>query len=371
MTSPMPSAESLAEFEKDLNEIRDETLAKVGEADAKYIRKVVMVQRVLDLGGRAVMVGGFYHWAFLVLGVAMLGIAKIINNMEIGHNIMHGQYDFMNDPHLNSLSYDWDGACSGGSWRRTHNFEHHTYTNVIGKDRDFGYDVLRLSDDVEWKPLYRMQFLRYLNMTLLFQWAVAFHELHGYILRNMRNKAEGKEVTDNSALRNEFYAKSLKVLFRDYLFFPGLVALFLGMPMFWMIFFGNMAANVIRNVWAATIIYCGHFTGNVHTFAEEECEGESRGQWYYRQILGSSNFEGPWLLHFMSGHLSRQVEHHVFPDLPSYRYNDVAKKVRAVCAKHNVPYNTGSFVGQYFSVLGRIFKYSRKPKYQSQTTAAA
>ena len=161
------------------------------------------------------------------------------------------------------------------------------------------------------------------------------------------------------------------MIFKDFIFIPAVVGIFLGWPMFWMIFLSNMAANVIRNIWVSAIIYCGHFTGGVHTFAEAECEGESRGQWYYRQVLGSSNLEGSKLLHIMTGHLSRQVEHHVFPDVPSYRYNEVAKKLRAVCAKHNIPYNTGSFASQYFSVVKRILKYSRKPKVTHQTPAAA
>jgi len=88
----------------------------------------------------------------LVAATTALGLSKIIENMEIGHNVMHGQYDWMNDPSLNSQTYEWDTACGGDSWRRTHNYEHHTYTNIIGKDRDYGYDLLRLSEDEPWQP---------------------------------------------------------------------------------------------------------------------------------------------------------------------------------------------------------------------------
>lgn len=366
MTTHIPSAETLESFKNDLDQIRDEAMAKVGEEDARYIRKVVRVQRVLDIGGRAVMVAGFYHWIWFVVGAVMLGIAKILDNMEIGHNIMHGAYDFMNDPHLNGTSFEWDNVCDGQSWRRTHNFEHHTYTNIIGKDRDFGYDLLRLSDDTPWKPRFKNQFFWYLGLTTFFQWGVAYHELIGERVFFGKKKVERQSVISKKQLAKDFFSKIRKGVFRDYLFFPGVVALVLGWPMFFGILLANMGANLIRNIWASTIIFCGHFTEDVHTFSEKECENETRGQWYYRQILGSSNLEGSKLLHIMSGHLSRQVEHHLFPDMPSYRYNEVAEKVQAVCRKHNIPYNTGSLWSQYKTVVERVLKYS-KPTPEEKT----
>lgn len=363
-TTHIPSTETLESFRQEIDQIRDETMAKVGQEDANHIRKIVRIQRAMEMGGRLVMIAGFYHWIWWVVGVVMLGISKIINNMEVGHNVMHGQYDFMNDPHLNSRDFDWDGICDGESWRRTHNFEHHTYTNIIGKDRDFGYDTMRLSDDVKWKSHYRWQPLRMLILTLMFEWAVAYHELFGERIFVGKRRPEGKLPISHAQLIKDFFAKIRKGVFRDYLFYPAIVGLFLGWPMFGAIVLGNFFANMIRNMWASTIIFCGHFTEDVHTFSEEECENESRGQFYYRQILGSSNLEGSKLLHIMSGHLSRQVEHHLFPDMPSYRYNEVAEKVRNVCRKHNIPYNTGTLWGQYSTVVYRVFKYSKPPKKQ-------
>ncbi|MDF1764470.1 MAG: acyl-CoA desaturase, partial [Oleibacter sp.] len=300
-----------------------------------------------------------------------LGVAKILDNMEIGHNVMHGQYDFMNDPHLNSREFDWDNVCDGESWRRTHNFEHHTYTNIIGKDRDFGYETLRLSDDTPWKPNNRLQIPMYIGMTLFFQWGVAYHEMIGERLFFGKPKADSKLPISRAQLAKDFFAKIRKATFRDYLFYPAVVGILLGWPMFFAILAGNAAANLIRNIWASAIIFCGHFTENVHTFSEAECENETRGQWYYRQILGSSNIKGSKLLHIMTGHLSCQVEHHLFPSMPSYRYREVSKKVQAVCEQHGIPYNTGSLLGQYTEVVQRIIKYGRKPKSTSNDSVTA
>lgn len=370
MTTHIPSAETLESFRQDLDQIRDETMAKVGQEDADYIRKVVRVQRALEIGGRVVMVAGFYHWMWWIVGVVMLSVAKILDNMEIGHNVMHGQYDFMNDPHLNSREFDWDNVCDGESWRRTHNYEHHTYTNIIGKDRDFGYDTLRLSDDVPWKDHYRWQPLRLVFLIISFEWAVAYHELFGERIFVGKRRPEGKLPISHADLIKSFLSKIRKAVFRDYIFYPAVVGLILGWPMFFAILGGNAVANVVRSIWANIIIFCGHFTENVHTFNEEECENETRGQWYYRQILGSSNMEGSKIMHIMSGHLSRQTEHHLFPDMPSRRYMEVAEKVRAVCTKHNIPYNTGPLWEQYITVVQRVLKYSKPPKKQDGLASA-
>ena len=121
---------------------------------------------------------------------------------------------------------------------------------------------------------------------------------------------------------------------------------------------GHVVANLIRNVWAWAIIFCGHFTEDIYTFSRESIEGETKGQWYLRQILGSSNISGGKLMHLLSGNLSHQVEHHLYPDIPANRYIEMAPKVRAVCAKYGVPYNTGSFAWQLATVFKRIARYS-------------
>ena len=128
---------------------------------------------------------------------------------------------------------------------------------------------------------------------------------------------------------------------------------------------GNMLANLIRNLWTSTVIFCGHFTQDIHTFTEKDCENETQGQWYFRQMLGSSNFTGSKLLHIMTGHLSCQIEHHLFPDIPSRHYPAMATQVQEIAGKYGIPYNTGSFGKQYWTVVKRIARYLFPVKEQS------
>jgi linoleoyl-CoA desaturase len=120
----------------------------------------------------------------------------------------------------------------------------------------------------------------------------------------------------------------------------------------------NAIANVIRNVWANAVIFCGHFPDGAEKFTKTDMVGESRGQWYLRQMLGSANFENGPLLRFMSGNLCYQIEHHLFPDLPSNRYHEISFRVRELCDKYDLPYTTGNFAVQYGKSWRTIAKLS-------------
>ena len=341
------------ELEADFDQLRKQQKADLGEKDARYIRRIIRIQRLAEIMGRLVLMLCFFNLWFLLPGMLLLALAKILDNMEIGHNVLHGQYDWMNDPNINSRTFEWDIASDAGSWKRIHNHEHHTYTNIIGKDRDFGYGLLRMSDDLPWRRKNRWQFITYFNLSLLFEWGVAYHELAAERVFIGKKKPNRTSSLSDSQLKRMFFSKAGKQIFKDYLFFPLLAG-----PMFFYILAANIGANLIRNLWTATIIFCGHFTEDVETFTEAECEGESKGQWYYRQMLGSSDLTGPRWFHILTGHLSCQIEHHLFPDIPAHRYYALTSEVEAIAKKHGIPYNSGSFWKQYAGVLNRIWTYS-------------
>ena len=137
------SPEQLEAFGKELDELRNRTMADLGQPDADYLRSVIRAKRAFEGAGRAL----FYLPPAWPLAVAALSVSKILDNMEIGHNVMHGQYDWMGDPQLNSRMYEWDTVCPSEQWKYSHNYIHHTYTNILGKDRDIGYGILRMDKD--------------------------------------------------------------------------------------------------------------------------------------------------------------------------------------------------------------------------------
>ncbi len=345
--------QKLDELAAELDAIDLRIREDLGEKDANYLFAVVRVQRFLSLAGRLCIPLGFLTPWLWLLGVLYLTLAKILDNMEIGHNVLHGQYDWMNHSHINSKVFDWDIVVNVDSWKRTHNYEHHTYTNILGKDRDFGYGLLRLTDELKWRTKNLWQFFTYALLSVLFEWGIAFHELAGERVFFGKKKDEIGRSEKHAELKKSFFNKIQKQLLKDYVVFP-----LLCWPVAVSVFLANLCANLLRNLWTSTIIFCGHFTDDIQTFSIQECENESKGHWYYRQMLGSSNFTGPRWLHILSGHLSYQIEHHLFPSLPACRYPEISVMVEEIATRYEIPYNKDSFVKQYWTVLKRIIKYS-------------
>ncbi|OMB94986.1 fatty acid desaturase [Mycobacterium sp. NS-7484] len=340
------------EFGRELDTIRERALADLGERDATYIRDIIKMQRKLEVGGRALL---FLPPAWPV-GTVMLGLSKILDNMEIGHNVMHGQYDWMGDPALRGQNFEWDSACPSNQWRHSHNYLHHTYTNIVDMDRDIGYGILRMSEDQKWSPYYLGNPLYAFLLMVFFQYGVALHELETERIRSGEIR-----LRDKKDMLREMWAKVRKQTVKDYVAFPLLAG-----PFAPFVFAGNMTANLMRNVWSYTIIFCGHFPEGTHEFTIEETQNETRGQWYFRQLLGSANLSGGKWFHIFSGNLSFQIEHHLFPDIPAHRYAEISGEVKEICQRYGLPYNTGPIHKQFASVVRKIvrlaFPWGGKPK---------
>src|SRR5947209_6618428 len=107
----------------ELDAIRQDVEDSRGDRDARYIRRTIAAQRALEVTGRVLLAASSRPSAWCA-GAGTLGAAKIIENMEIGHNVMHGQWDWMNDPEIHSSSWEWDNVGASRHWRYTHNFVH-------------------------------------------------------------------------------------------------------------------------------------------------------------------------------------------------------------------------------------------------------
>ena len=347
MSKTQLTPQDQAAFAAELDALRAEVAADLGQRDADHIRGMVASARAHAIAGRSLLMFGFDPVSFIV-GVLALAKAKIVENMEIGHNVLHGQYDWMGDPTLNSQTYEWDIVCTSRDWRKTHNFEHHSYTNILGKDDDYGYGLLRMTGEQRWTWKTLFQPIWYLLLALLFQWGVAIQDLK--LGRWFKGRMRKGELAQRAA---PFLRKARGQLAKDYLLFP-----LLGFWNWPRILLGNALANLIRNLWTNAIIFCGHFTLDAQVYAKAEVADESRGAWYLRQIQGSGNLEGGRWFHRLTGHLSHQIEHHLFPDIPAPRYVEMAPRVREICARYGVRYNSAGFWRQYLGVLWRILRHA-------------
>jgi NADPH-dependent stearoyl-CoA 9-desaturase len=305
----------------------------------------VRTQRGLEAAGRALLLLARHRPAFAA-GTALLTLAKVLENMEIGHNVLHGQWDWMRDPAIHSTTWEWDQASTAASWKHAHNFQHHTFTNVLGRDRDLGYSAMRVDPAQPWHPVYLLQPVYFFLMAAVFEWGIAIYDMELDAVRR------GEKPRERA--RQEILAlgrKAVRQLGKDYVAFPLLAGRSAKHALL-----ATALANVARNAWVHTVVFMGHLPEGAETFTEAQLERETRGEWYARQLSGSCNLEGGRLFHVLTGHLSFQIEHHLFPDVPCNRYAALAPRVREVCERHGLPYLSGRLGRQYRSVFRKVLR---------------
>jgi fatty acid desaturase len=393
------TSEQLEELGREFDAIHDQVRAELGERDRKYITSMIEMHRRMVVLARVLLVGSRHRPAWIA-GTTILSLAKILENMEIGHNVMHGQWDWMNDPYINSSTWDWDSASTAEAWKHSHNYVHHTYTNIRGKDRDLGYEIMRIDPHQKWNPVYLFQPFYNLVLAALFEWGVATHDLDFEAIK----KGEKSKEQIRRELKG-MARKGRQQITKDYIAFPvisGVVSTGVELALaaaraaherksrprrlldgawqkvspttsnagvvrqlierrsfrqpFRTTLTADFTANVVRNVWSYAIIFCGHFPDQTYTFSPEETADETRGAYYVRQLLGAANIEGSPLFHVISGNLGYQVEHHLYPDMPSTRYAEIAPRVKELCERYELPYNSGPFLKQLGMVQRTIIR---------------
>src|SRR6476661_2828240 len=341
--------EDIEEIGRELDAIRQDVIDSRGADDAAYIRKVTKTQRSIDLASPAVLLASVFPPAWIV-GTAGLSVAKILENMEIGHNILHGQWDWMRDPKIHSTTWERDMASPAAQWKHSHNELHHTYTNVIGKDNDLGYGIMRVDEDQKWHPLYLAQPLWNFINACFFEYGIAAYDLE--LGKNLATKKRRSDPAFKAGVK-AVLGKIRRQATKDYVLHP-----LLSGPSALPTLAANFTANVVRNLWSHSVIMCGHFPEGVETFEKRSIEGETRGEWYVRQMLGSANISGSKAMHLLSGNLSHQIEHHLFPDLPSNRYGEIAPRVQEICERYGLTYTTGPLYKQVASAWHKVFRLS-------------
>ncbi len=325
-----------------LSEVDVDSLGRELDAiRAAYIRRTIMFQRTLDVAARLVIgcSRGRTGW---LLGTIALASAKSIENMEIGHNVGHGQWDWMNDPEIHSSTWEWDMPGLSSQWRYSHNYTHHMYTNVIGMDDDMGFGVMRITRDERWQPAHLVQPLRNILLAAIFEWGIALHGLHS---AHERATDDIQKSVASKALK----AKVARQVSKDYLVFPALSG-----RRWRRTLAANASANLIRSLWAYVVIFCGHFPDGAEKFDQDVVNNESKPEWYLRQMLGTANFDAGRVLAFLSGNLCYQIEHHLFPDLPSNRLSQIA--------------HTGPLPRQYLLTLRTIHKLALPDRFLTATS---
>lgn len=337
-------------LETELDELYQATRAQIGAADLEHIRRVAAYSRRIKSRSRELLKDGRTPGSFK-RGVQLYMLHVLLEFSELGHNILHGSYDHLPDcGELHSDRWTWDFVADVDEWKVMHHQNHHPFTNIVGKDHDLGYSFLRLLPGQSWWGHHAAQ-------PLLVASLMAFH-LHYFTLYTAISAAR---VQGRPWLRWQTFARSAqhirRYVTREYVREPLRAG-----SRFLRVLAGNYAGTALGYGFTAFLLLLEHHAENVALF-DDPGASESAGDYYRRQILGTTNFTpSPTLdaalqqlleqevpfenrppFEIFYGGLSTHLEHHLFPDLPCNRQRQIAPQVAEICARHGLPYNVVPF----------------------------
>ena len=358
------------QIEAEFEAIKQRYRAKLGPADVAYIKGLRLKSRLAEMLGRGLLWISPEPITFS-LGVFFTVVHRNLESLEIGHNVLHGQYDaFPEIPQFHSRNFKWKAPVDEEGWRREHNGLHHVHTNVYEMDPDLNHGLLRMNDKMPWNSYHRWQ----VPMYLFVAYPIV---LYGFNQQNLgfrqswreRKLPRGNEGyalvhhpdTTEAQLWHRHWLSVGRVVFKEYLLFP-LLALATGFS-FFKVLLGHALANVIHNYWISFPLQSPHLT---EPLQPKEALAH-KGHWYLTQLDSTVNFKGSRFMSILWGHLNYQTEHHLFPDVPSRHYPDMAREVREVCARHGLPYKLNqSWFHAIRNYMKAMWKYSFPPPAERQ-----
>lgn len=281
---------------------------------------------------------------------ALLGFFFAMVTVNIGHDAIHGAYSTKS--WINNLfahTFNLNGA-SAYMWTKMHNTAHHTYPNVEGYDEDIeSLPIIRMSPLKKLKGIHKYQHL----------YAVWFYGLAtlSWVLIKDYVKFFKNEVGNFSGEKHPtkeyFYLFFYKFL--NYSIF--IIIPFMVIDLSWYhILGGFLLMHYVAGFAVAIIFMLAHVVEEAHFLNPDE-DGQMEHSWTVHQLYTTVNFAtDSWLAAFLTGGLNSQVEHHLYSNICSVHYPQIAKIVRKTAKEFGYPYLESSFTG----AVGSHFKFLKK-----------
>jgi fatty acid desaturase len=345
-------------FGEELDGVKQRALARVGPEDLRYVRRLNYFSRTMEVVGRALIHFSFEPIGFAA-GVLALWLHKQLQATEIGHTALHGAYDRVPGAEaFASKTFRWDTPIDEASWRYAHNVRHHGNTNVLGRDPDVHFGPVRLTSRTTWTPKHRWQLPFALGVLFpMFAFVINMHvtglsDAYAANGRPFDILPDGSKESLRAAWKKALRKYAPYYLY-NFVFFPVLAG-----PFFWKVLLGNALAEVMRDVYSAATIFCGHVGDAVHSYPTET-RARGRGHWYAMQVEATNNFEVARPISVLCGGLDRQIEHHLFPSLPPPRLREISPEVRAICERYGISYRTDTWGHTLKAALAHIGKLAQ------------
>lgn len=329
----------------ELQSLYDETRAAMGDADLAHIRAVTAYGQAINARRLELLRDGGPRAVARATILEML--YRLLQFSELGHNILHGTYDELaGNGEYHSDRYQWDFNVDPAQWKVMHHEGHHPHTNIVGKDHDLGYSVLRGQAAQDWFGHHAIQ------LGLFAAVSPFFTQLAPFLIANITRQVDGTRFWSRETLRAPVriaLADTKRRLVTEPLtmgprFLPAMIA--------------NHVGGVAGYLSVLFLVAIEHHAGETEVFTDPGPD-ETRDDYYRRQVRGTRNFlrsakldaalqrildeEVPFEnrpdFRIFYGGLDTHIEHHLFPDLPPNRQREVAPRVKEIVTRHGLPYH--------------------------------
>jgi fatty acid desaturase len=346
--SPTEYERRLAALTEDILALRERHLGPPGEEDLAHLSKMERWTWGCTALG--------YATAWIApnpLSVLLLSTGRFARWTVLSHPIVHKGYDRAEEPGRYGSTVwavdwrrylDWLDWMVPAAWAHEHNQMHH-YRLGETADPDL------VEDAAEWIRAMRVPVaLKYLLTFVIAAcwkpayyapttWAALYREQERKRTRSRRDESRRNPMRDWTPLtpvgRRVWLRSWLPFVAIHFVLIP---AVFLPISL-WAagsVLANNLMAEVLTNLHSFLVIAPNHSGGDCWRF-----DGKPRGktEFYLRQIAGSVNYAcGTDRLDFFHGWLNYQIEHHLFPEATMLQYRRIQPELKALCARHGVPY---------------------------------
>ena len=350
-------------LQKELDALKKEITTKLGQEDIDYILRLNKVADLSEIAGRSLLHFGLGPASFLA------GIALMTNYYSMkgffGHTVAHKCYEKLDGGEVMDIkNFSTRSApISLEIWAKGHN-RHHAHTDNERKDPDLNQNpkAFRLGNTFSWTPLHLGQIGALTIGFPLAMWFQAFY-YNGLLDPLKSNDLRWFLKEDNldayfESVKNSIKDASNHVLV-DYILFPLLAG-----PLAPRVLMGNIIAELIANTWIAYVTLGTHYGADPDT-PFYNTDPQSRGEWYFRQIIGTTDIKLPKIFDHQTVALNIHIAHHLFPTLPPNRLREITPQIQAICKRYGIPFKEQTPWKATKNMARRTLRYSlpKAPKW--------
>ena len=347
-------------FSKAVQALKREAFDSLSEADFRHMRKMERIGRLFTIVG--------YATAWIIPNpISAFCISMgIFTRWMLMHHIGHGGYDRVPGvpEHYTSKGFakgwrrytQWFDWIIPEGWNYEHNVLHHYHTGE-GKDPDLVERHVQFLRNARVPRIAKYVFVFIAGMT----WKFTYYAPNTVSVLDPKTRERLKPddisfitILNVLDLRNPTVRRLWISCYLPY----GLWNFVVVPAMFWPLFgttgalfvlANRVLAEAMTNFHAFLVVGPNHSGDDLFRYA---FHFRNKEQFYVTQVLGSVNYHtGTDLVDYAQIWLNYQIEHHLFPDLPMTKYQELQPKVKALCEEHGIPYVQESVFKRFWKMV--------------------